>query len=406
MPAAGGTFSVLVRSDGTAVHFGDERYDRNIPALPEGITYTQAAAGSSHMVLLKSDGTATAHGCNSSWQCELEPLSDGVMHTAVAAGFHHTVVLKSDGTAEACGCDQFGQCSIPALEAGVRYTQVAAGTSFTVLLKSDGTAVGCGDNQFGQCNFPPLPAGVTYTQVAAAGHGHTVLLRSDGKAVAVGAFPIAVEVDGGFPISEAGSCFWFISPLSEGLTYTHVSSGPTHIVLLKSDGTAEAYGINQKGECEIPALSDGVTYIAAAAGESHTVLVKSDGTAVAFGNQRSGQCDVPPLPEGVRYLGFPEPQRLLSVTFCDHCAIFTLISGTEMLRVDITAADTYTDIRLKYERVIAGARGQYCVVLPDGTLFYDRCIQTPEASIVNWMPSPSEAASATVAAANRSARIG
>ena len=38
---------------------------------------------------------------------------------------------------------------------------------------------------FGQCSIPPLDEGLSYSQVS-AGDGHTVLLRSDGQAVAWG----------------------------------------------------------------------------------------------------------------------------------------------------------------------------------------------------------------------------
>ena len=34
----------------------------------------------------------------------------------------------------------------------------------------------------------------------------------------------------------------------------------------------------------------------------HTVLLKSDGTAVAFGDNGAGQCNIPALPEGTTYL--------------------------------------------------------------------------------------------------------
>merc|ERR1711920_496206 len=44
----------------------------------------------------------------------------------------------------------------------------------------------CGAYSRGQCNLPPLDDGVTYTQVS-AGTYHTVLLRSDGRAAACGA---------------------------------------------------------------------------------------------------------------------------------------------------------------------------------------------------------------------------
>src|SRR6056297_1006059 len=77
--------------------------------------------------------------------------------------------------------------------------------------------------------------------------------------------------------------------------------GSFHTVLLKSAGTAAAFGDNDTGQCNIPALPDGVIYTQAAAGRFHTVLLKSDGTAAAFGGNDSGQCNIPALPEGITY---------------------------------------------------------------------------------------------------------
>ena len=35
--------------------------------------------------------------------------------------------------------------------------------------------------------------------------------------------------------------------------------------------------------------------------EHHTVLLRSDGSAVAFGEDRAGQCDLPALDDGMSY---------------------------------------------------------------------------------------------------------
>ncbi len=48
---------------GSAIAFGDDTSGQaNVPDLPAGVTYTDAAAGSSHTVLLRSDGEAVAFG--------------------------------------------------------------------------------------------------------------------------------------------------------------------------------------------------------------------------------------------------------------------------------------------------------------------------------------------------------
>ena len=140
-------------------------------------------------------------------------------------------------------------------------------------------------NSDGQCNIPPLDEGISYSQVS-AGTSHTVLLRSDGQAVACGQ-------------NSDGRCS--IPPLDEGLSYSQVSAGGSHTVLLRNDGQAVACGFNSHGQCSIPPLDEGILYVQVSAGELHTVLLRSDGQAVASGQNSDGRCSIPPLDEGISY---------------------------------------------------------------------------------------------------------
>ena len=70
-----------------------------------------AAAGCEHSVLLKSDGTVVAFGDNSEGRCDIPALAEGATYTQVAAGMDHTVLLVNDGTAIACGRNRWGQCT-------------------------------------------------------------------------------------------------------------------------------------------------------------------------------------------------------------------------------------------------------------------------------------------------------
>ena len=161
MPVAGWSHTVLLRSDGTAIACGSNKYQQcDLPALPNGLVYMQAAAGMGHTVLLRSDGKAVACGLNTSLQCNLPPLDDGLTYTQIAAGRAHTVLLRSDGIAVACGTKLWPTGSstpgqswqhLPVLANGLTYTQVAASWDNTVLLRSDGTVVACGSGDCGQC---------------------------------------------------------------------------------------------------------------------------------------------------------------------------------------------------------------------------------------------------------------
>lgn len=118
------------------------------------LTYIQVSAGGSHTVMLRSDGTAVASGSGSCERCDIPALVEGLKYIQVAAGGFHTVLLRSDGTAVACGDTSQGQCNIPALDGDMTYIHVAAGMYHTVLVRSDGTAVSCGGNANGQCDVP------------------------------------------------------------------------------------------------------------------------------------------------------------------------------------------------------------------------------------------------------------
>ena len=80
-----------------------------------------------HPVLLRSDGTAVTCGDNCLGQCDVPALVEGVTYTQVDTGRNHTVLLASDGTAVACGSNIYGACNVPATSDGVIYTQVATG---------------------------------------------------------------------------------------------------------------------------------------------------------------------------------------------------------------------------------------------------------------------------------------
>ena len=145
--------------------------------------------------------------------------------------------------------------------------------------------VACGDNDVGQWNIPPLNEGLSYTQIS-AGSGHTVLLRSDGNVVACGK-------------NNEGQCN--ILPLDEGVSNTQISAGGGHTVLLRSDGSVAACGSNLYGQCSIPPLDEGVSYTQISAGHFHTVLLRSDGSVVACGANTDGQCNIPHSDKGMSY---------------------------------------------------------------------------------------------------------
>jgi alpha-tubulin suppressor-like RCC1 family protein len=158
--AAGGVYTVALKSDGTVVTVGDNYYGQcDVGGWTD---ITQVAASGGHTVGLRSNGTVLAVGYNDYGQCNVGNWTDIVQ---VAAGGAHTVGLKSDGTVVAVGCarerDDFGQCNVGNW---TDITQVAAGTYHTVGLKLDGTVVAAGG--YVSCK---LPSGRCFIATAAYG---------------------------------------------------------------------------------------------------------------------------------------------------------------------------------------------------------------------------------------------
>ncbi len=106
----------------------------------------------------------------------------------------------------------------------------------------------------------------------AAGGFHSIVLNADGT----------VEAWGN---NNEGQC-----GVPEELSdITAVSAGYTFSIALKFDGTLEAWGDNTYGQCVVVELSD---VAAISAGYYHALALKEDGTVVGWGWNNKGQCNI------------------------------------------------------------------------------------------------------------------
>ena len=230
-----------------------------------------------------------------------------------------------------------------------------------------------GQDDFDQCDIPQLADGMTYTQVSAGG-GHTVLLTSDGVAVACGQ-------------NDLGQCD--IPPLAAGMTYTQVSASMYHTLLLKSDGNAVACGRHSDGQCTIPQLDDGISYTQASAGDHHTVLLRSDGRAVACGLNGDGQCDIPTLDPGTWYAADVSVGRNLVLQLDCSCQAdamlltFSGLTGEEVMHLNASPSDPAWNTQKRIARELKVPLQSLRVVLPDGQLLASACRANPGASLAD-----------------------
>jgi alpha-tubulin suppressor-like RCC1 family protein len=302
--AAGGTYSLALKSDDTVWAWGDI----SPPAQVWGLDHVTAiAAGGGHSLALKSDGTVWAWGSNSLGQlgegrnidADLAPvqvkgLSDVI---AIAAGLIHSLAVKSDGTVWAWGDNSNGQlgrkpstrpntCTPDGCDLSPTPIQVdklsdvkaiAAGGAHSLALKKDGTVRAWGLDTLGElgiggssdtcgpngrvCTITPTKVDLSNILAVAAGGGHSLALKNDGTVWAWGA-NYAGQISTSF-----GMC------TPEGSTRT-ISCSTTPVEVADPDGD----------------ILSGVMMIAA--GEEHSLALKQDGTVWAWGSNVYGQLGI------------------------------------------------------------------------------------------------------------------
>ena len=93
-----------------------------------------------------------------------------------------------------------------------------------------------------------------------------------------------------------------------------------------------ACGDNSVGQHNIPPLDEGISYSQVSAGDSHTVLLRSDGQAVARGWNSDGQCNIPSLRSWRDWLpfGFASPSYRY---ICDSTT-FAMLGKDRVVQVD------------------------------------------------------------------------
>jgi len=180
--AAGDTFSLFLKSDGSLWAMGDNQYGQlgdgtynctNLPEQIEASNVTAIAAGDTFSLFLKSDGSLWAMGDNYFGQ-----LGDGTYNrtnlpeqivasnvTAISAGEGHNLFLKNDGSLWAMGFNGYGQLgdgtynntNLPEQIVASNVTAISAGANYSLFLKNDGSLWAMGDNNFGELGDGTTP---------------------------------------------------------------------------------------------------------------------------------------------------------------------------------------------------------------------------------------------------------
>jgi alpha-tubulin suppressor-like RCC1 family protein len=313
--AGGSDHSIALRDDGTVLAWGSNVFgqlgdgtttNRSTPVQvkgPGGIGFLTGVAaiagGTAHTIALKDDGTVWTWGYNGFRQ-----LGDGTTTdrstpvqvkgpggigflagvAAIAGGYDHTIALKGDGTVWTWGGNDMGGLgdgtttnrSTPVQVKGpggigflTGVAAIAGGSLHTVALKDDGTVWAWGSNEYGQLGdgtatltmSTPVqvkgPGEICFLMDVAAvagGYDHTIALKEDGTVWAWGRNSYGELGDGTTTMRTAPvqvRDLWGMEFLTGAAA---VASGWWHVIALKGDGTAWAWGWNSYGE-----LGDGTT---------------------------------------------------------------------------------------------------------------------------------------------------
>ena len=248
---------------------------------------------------LKTDGTIWGWGSNSSNQLGLEGVSSRITPVQIGTdndwkmvtmGADHTVALKNDGTMWGWGKNYGGQLGTGDLQSKQAPVQIGTDNDWvyvkaidnrTYAIKADGSLWATGDNQnnllgFNQAEGQLVSIYNEFTKVTSVPNGviaisgcestTTFAVGKDGKITEI--YALGSNVDGGLgdgngklltATSSSDDMPFSAIPvkplLSDGLTYSILSSGQSYSLVLTTDGKLYGWGRNKGGQ-----LGDGTEY--------------------------------------------------------------------------------------------------------------------------------------------------
>ena len=346
---AGESHTLAVQADGTLWAWGINRYGQLGSLTNSGIatanptpaqvpgTYAQVAAGGATSLGLRADGTLYAWGANDQGQLGTATNSASATPTttptatgtalptrSITMGGGFGLAVRADGTLWGWGSNGSGQLgqspnvlarSVSPIQLGTDtdWVMVAAGTSFVLGLKVDGRLYAWGQNRYGQLGnstnngtntpvFTPTLVGSGYKHIA-AGFMHSLGVQADGSLLAWG-YNYYGQIANPAPASQSTAPN--PTPRVVGTGYVAAAGGTFFSLGLRADGTAYAWGANDRGQFgnttnagsgainATPLAVTGGPYVALAVGGSHSLGLQADGTLYAWGNNASGQLGSPP----------------------------------------------------------------------------------------------------------------
>jgi alpha-tubulin suppressor-like RCC1 family protein len=330
--SANNNHCAAIKTDGTLWTWGsgssgklgtNDIAQRNTPVttFAGGTDWKQVSAGSATTAAIKTDGTLWIWGTGSSGQLgnndgtskstPVTTFAGGTNWKQVSSAGYMTAAIKTDGTLWTWGNALQGQLGnnatnsrltpVTTFVGGTNWKQVSsAGGNHCAAIKTDGTMWTWGRNSEGQLgtndinqrNTPvtTFAGGTNWKQVSTQ-NTHSVALLDDGVNKQLFLF-------GGNPVGQLGFLPSRIIPdqvFGNHTNWKQVSSGDSHSVAIKTDGTLWGWGAGSQGQLgnnQIPSRLTPVTTFAggtnwkqvSGSGYRNTVAIKTDGTLWIWGS--------------------------------------------------------------------------------------------------------------------------
>ena len=259
----------------------------NLTANNVSITCTAVSCGGSHSLILLTDGSVWSAGYNvtgqlgtgdtankTSFTKVYAPSSESTKCIAVSCGGSHSLILLSDGSVKSTGSNSNGQLGTGTSGSGTdvlvfttvyapssestKCIAVSCGSNHTLILLSDGSVKATGLNTNGQLGTGDTANKTSFTQVytpalnitctsISCGRSHSLILLSDGSVKATG-LNTNGQLGTGNTTPTQQTSFTTVYTPGTGINCTAVSCGASHSLILLSDGSVKSTGSNSNGQ--------------------------------------------------------------------------------------------------------------------------------------------------------------
>jgi alpha-tubulin suppressor-like RCC1 family protein len=277
------------------------------------------SAGRNHAMAIKSDGSLWTWGLNENGQLgdgttdsQIRPIQIMEDVIAISSGYAHSMAIKSDGSLWTWGLNENGQLGDGTTTNRLIPTRimsdivaVSAGTSHSAAIDCDGVLWIWGDNSNGQLGNGTTanhnsPASIMYNMTAVTlGPEHSMAIHEDGGLWIWGGLNRGWHnfiLDGVTENADRRSPFRIMDDVAI------MSTSLTHAMVIKTDGSLWAWGLNNAGQLGtnperrrmgeiVPTkIMENVLDVTAGGDMmgslpfSHTLAVMSDGSLWAWGS--------------------------------------------------------------------------------------------------------------------------